>query len=114
VWALSAHPPRRKPKSVDFWGGPGKLRELLRESDYVVIACPLNQTTRGLIGDREFGWMKPTASLINIAGAPIVKESALYQALRRGRIRGAAVDVWYRYSVGNRRCRPSKFPFHKL
>jgi phosphoglycerate dehydrogenase-like enzyme len=114
VCVLSAHPPLHRPKSIDYLGGPGKLRKLLHDSDYVVVACPLNEMTRGLIGDREFGWMKPSASLINVARAPIIKESALYRALSNHRIRGAAVDVWYHYPSRNKICRPSKFPFHKL
>jgi phosphoglycerate dehydrogenase-like enzyme len=114
VRALSAHPPARQPKTIDFWGGPGKLRNLLHESDYVVLACPLNEATRGLIGAREFGWMKPSASLINIARAAIVEESALYEALRKRRIRGAAIDVWYRYPLCGKRRTPSGLPFHKL
>jgi len=114
VLALSAHPQTRVPRSVDRWSGPGQLRPLLHESDFVVLACPLNDSTRGLIGAREFGWMKSSASLINIARAPIVGESALYEALSKRRIRSAAVDVWYRYPAGGKRRTPSQFPFHKL
>jgi phosphoglycerate dehydrogenase-like enzyme len=114
VLALSAHPPARIPKSVDRWSGPEQLRPLLHESDFVVLACPLNDATRGLIGAREFGWMKSSASLIDIARAPIVEESALYEALSKRRIRSAAIDVWYRYPVGGKRRTPSQFPFHKL
>jgi phosphoglycerate dehydrogenase-like enzyme len=114
VRALSPHPPARQPKTIDFWEGPGQLRSLLQESDYVVLACPLNEATRGLIGAREFGWMKPSASLINIARATIVEESALYEALSKRRIRSAAVDVWYRYPLCGKRRTPSGLPFHKL
>jgi len=114
VRALSAHPPARKQRTVQPWGGPEKLQDLLRESDFVVLACPLNEATRGLIGAREFGWMKPTASLINIARAPIVSEQALYKALSEQHIRNAAIDVWYRYPSSDAPCTPSKLPFHKL
>lgn len=111
---LSAHPPARKPKWVEFWGGPNQLRSLLRESDYVVLACPLNEATHGLIGTKELGWMKPSACLINVARGPIVEESALYRALHARRIRAAAIDVWYRYPKDETPCSPSRFPFHKL
>jgi phosphoglycerate dehydrogenase-like enzyme len=114
ILALSAHPRARLPRSVDRWNGPGRLRNLLHESDFVVLACPLNDSTRGLIGVRELGWMKSSASLINIARAPIVEESALYKALCERKIRNAAVDVWYRYPVNGKRRLPSRFPFHKL
>ncbi len=114
VWALRKHTDVRKPKTVDYWGVPEDLHDLLRESDYVVLACPLNEATEGLIGKRELGWMKSTASLINIARAAIVDEAALYRALYKRQIRSAAIDVWYRYASGRKRLRPSSFPFHKL
>jgi len=114
LWVVSAHPPARRPRHIDFYEGPGGLRELLKAADYVVLACPLNKDTHGLIAKREFSWMKRTACLINVARGPIVQEEALYHALRTRRIQGAAIDVWYRYPTENRPCRPSRFPFHKL
>ena len=114
LWVVSAHPPARTPRHIDFYEGPGRLRELLKAADYVVLACPLNNDTRGLIGKREFRWMKRTACLINVARGPVVQEEALYHALRTRRIQGAAIDVWYRYPTENRPYRPSRFPFHKL
>jgi len=114
VRALSAHPPARKPKTVDFWGDPNKLRDLLTTSDYVLLACPLNDSTRGMIGTKELTWMKTTASLINVARAGLVDEAALYDALSKRRIRSASVDVWYRYPLAGQQRTPSRFPFHKL
>jgi phosphoglycerate dehydrogenase-like enzyme len=114
VQVVSAHPPARKPKTLGFWGGPADLRKVLQTSDYIVLACPLNEVTRGLLGTREFGWMKRSASLINIARAQVVEESALYEALKSRRIRNAAMDVWYRYPAGREICFPSQYPFHKL
>ena len=70
------------------------LEELLRKSDYVLINCPLTPQTRGLIGEREFGWMKADAVLINTARGPIVKEQALIEALEKKIIRAAALDVF--------------------
>jgi phosphoglycerate dehydrogenase-like enzyme len=70
------------------------LDDLLRQSDYVLINCPLTPQTRGLIGHRELNLMKPTAVLINTARGPIVNESALVLALQQGTIRGAALDVF--------------------
>ena len=68
--------------------------DLLRLSDYILINCPLTPQTRGLIGDREFSLMKPTAVLINTARGPIVDQNALIRALESGKIRGAALDVF--------------------
>jgi phosphoglycerate dehydrogenase-like enzyme len=114
IKVISAHPPQRKPRDVDFWKGPAALRQLLKESDYIVLACPLNKKTRGLIGPREFGQMKRSAFLINVARGAVVEEEALYRALKSRRIAGAAIDVWYRYPKTDKPCRPSRFPFHKL
>ena len=70
------------------------LDELMRESDFVVVACLLNEETRGLIGARELGLMKPSAFFINVARGPIVEEKALYEALAARRIAGAGLDVF--------------------
>lgn len=68
--------------------------ELLRSSDFVSIHCPLTEQTRGLLGRRELGLMKPDAYLINTARGGIVDEDALYDALRDRRIAGAALDCF--------------------
>ena len=68
--------------------------DVFREADFVCVNCPLSDSTRHLVGEREFGLMKPSAYLINTARGPIVDEAALYRALTTGRIRGAAIDVF--------------------
>jgi phosphoglycerate dehydrogenase-like enzyme len=70
------------------------LDELLRQSDFVSIHCPLTEKTRGLIGARELALMKPDAYLLNTARGGIVDEEALYQALKERRIAGAAIDCF--------------------
>ena len=70
------------------------LERLLREADFVSINCPLNDKTRNLVGRAELALMKPDAFLINTARGGIVDEEALAEALRAGRIRGAAIDVF--------------------
>jgi glyoxylate reductase len=69
------------------------LDTLLRESDFVCITVALNDDTRGLIGTRELGLMKPTAMLINAARGPVVQTDALVEALTNGTIAAAALDV---------------------
>lgn len=69
------------------------LDDLLRESDFVTLNCPLTAETKGLIGRRELELMKPTGTLINMARGPVVVTADLYEALKAGRIRGAALDV---------------------
>jgi D-3-phosphoglycerate dehydrogenase len=70
------------------------LEELMAQSDFVVVACLLNDETRHLIGARELARMKPTAYLINVARGPIVDERALYETLAAHRIAGAGLDVF--------------------
>ena len=71
-----------------------RKREMLAQSDYVVVTSPLTLESRGLIGAAEFDVMKPAAVLINIGRGPVVDEPALLRALRERRIRGAALDVF--------------------
>ena len=70
------------------------LDTLLAESDFVVLSCLLNERTRHLIGARQLACMRPGAYLINVARGPVVDEPALIEALREGRIAGAALDVF--------------------
>jgi len=70
------------------------LPTLLRESDFVVVACLLNERTRHLVGAKELAEMRPSAYFINVARGPIVDEPALIEALRERRIAGAALDVF--------------------
>ena len=74
-------------------GGPTLYTEL-PEADYVIIAAPLTDATRGLVDQRFLYRMKPTARLINIARGPIVVQSDLVVALSQGTIAGAALDVF--------------------
>lgn len=70
------------------------LEDLLAESDYVVLALPLTEETRGLIDAEALAKMKRTAVLINVARAGIVDTDALRTAVKSGALRGAAVDVF--------------------
>jgi phosphoglycerate dehydrogenase-like enzyme len=74
--------------------GPEMLHEALAAGDYVVLAVPLTEHTRGLMGPRELAAMKRSAFLINISRGKVVQEAALVSALKRGQIAGAALDVF--------------------
>ena len=76
------------------------LDDLLRESDFVVVALPLTAETRGMFGAREFALMKPTSVFVNVARGPIVKEPELAEALRQGRPWAAGLDVFEREPIG--------------
>ncbi|HLK60481.1 MAG TPA: NAD(P)-dependent oxidoreductase [Chthonomonadaceae bacterium] len=70
------------------------LEALFAQSDYVSLHCLLNEETRGLIDQRLFDLMKPTAYFFNAARGPIVNEADLIAALQGGRIAGAGLDVF--------------------
>jgi len=87
--------PYVEPEQVSAKGvTPVGLEELLRRSDYVTLHCPLLPETYHLIGEAQLALMKPTAYLINMARGSVVDQQALYQALARGTIAGAALDVF--------------------
>ncbi len=72
---------------------PVDFDELLESSDIVSMHVPLTRRTRGMMSDREFSMMKPTAFFINLCRGPVVDEAALYRALTGGQIAGAGLDV---------------------
>jgi len=73
--------------------GHAPLNDVLAEADFVVVACPLDDSTHHLIDAAAFARMKPTACFINVARGPIHDEAALVEALRSGRIAAAGLDV---------------------
>ena len=98
--------------------GIERLDEMLPGLDYLVIACPLTEATRGLIDARRLSLLRPSAVVVNVARGPIIDEDALYAACRDGSIGGAIIDTWYRYpdpsgGRGERRL-PSRHPFETL
>jgi phosphoglycerate dehydrogenase-like enzyme len=94
--------------------GRGALEELLRVSDFVLIAAPLTEETLGMIGRKELALLPEGAFLINVSRAEIVEEESLFRGLESGRLGGAALDVWYRYPKPGETGYGSRFPFHTL
>lgn len=78
---------------VQFGAVYVSLEELLKSSDYVVLILPLTDETRNIIGARELGLMKPTATLVNVARGGVVDTQALTQVMLERRIFAAALDV---------------------
>jgi phosphoglycerate dehydrogenase-like enzyme len=70
-----------------------ELNAILPEADFVALTCPLTKETENLIGSEAFGWMKPSAHLVNVARGRVVHEAALVEALAARRIAGAGIDV---------------------
>jgi len=86
--------PRAGDEDVDRVYGVDELHAMLPECDYVAVTAPLTEETRGMIGAREFGLMKPSAVILNVGRGPVIDEAAMVEALRTRRIRGAALDVF--------------------
>ncbi len=70
------------------------LEELLKRSDFITIHVPMTSSTKGIIGRKELGQVKPTVRFINTARGGIIDEEALYEAIEEGRVAGAALDVF--------------------
>jgi len=88
--------------------GPAERLEMISQCDYVVVAAPLTQETRGLIGEAEFGAMKSTAVIINVGRGPVIDEGAMIHALLGNQIKGAALDVFDTEPL------PEGHPFYRL
>ncbi|KAF2818730.1 D-isomer-specific 2-hydroxyacid dehydrogenase-like protein [Ophiobolus disseminans] len=68
--------------------------ELFQTADVVTVHYVLSERSKGVVGAQELEWMKPSSFLVNTSRGPLVNEAALLDTLRRGRIRGAALDVF--------------------
>ncbi len=73
--------------------GTVEFDRVIKESDFITLHAPLNDSTRGIIAKEEFDKMKSSAFLINTARGPLVNEADLIDALNEGKIAGAAIDV---------------------
>jgi phosphoglycerate dehydrogenase-like enzyme len=93
VLGVRRHPARPTP-GVERIVGPDRLRDLLPEADFIVLAAPLTRETDALIGDAEFGRMRRSAFLVNAGRGQVVDEPALVRALQEKRIAGAGLDVF--------------------
>ena len=84
-----ARTPREDEPGIRF----ASLEEVLAQSDYLTLHCPLNAETRHLINRERLALMKPTACIVNTARGALIDEAALIEALQEGRIAGAGLDV---------------------
>jgi phosphoglycerate dehydrogenase-like enzyme len=94
VVATRRNPHAAKPSYVDKLVNPENLKELLNESDFVVLTLPLTKETQGIIGEEQLLSMKKTSYLINVGRGKLVQEDKLVQALKEGWIAGAGLDTF--------------------
>ena len=99
IIAVDLYPADRPDYVSQLWG-LGRLDDLLRQSDYVVVTVPRTPQTLGLIGAAQLALTKPSAMLIGISRGGIIAQAALAQALRQKRLAAAALDV----------CQPEPLP----
>jgi len=90
AWSQNLTPERCQEVGVGYVGKD----DLFRQSDFITIHNVLSARSRGMVGAKEFGLMKPSAFLINTSRGPIVDEAALLAALRDKKIAGAGLDVF--------------------
>ncbi|WNJ90159.1 2-hydroxyacid dehydrogenase [Bosea sp. 685] len=88
-----------------FWGS----------ADAIIVSVPLTEETKGIVGATAFAAMKPDAVVVNVGRGPTIDETALFEALKAGRIGGAIIDTWYQYPGPDQaETLPSEQPFHEL
>ena len=90
AWSPNLTPERCAAAGVGY----ADRETFFKTSDVITMHMVLSDKTRGLVGAREFAWMKPTAYFVNTSRGPLVDEKALVEALKSGRIGGAGLDVY--------------------
>ena len=114
---------RRDPSKSLLPDAPGNiygmehLKELLPQAQVLIVTLPLTEETEGLLGEYELGLLPQGAVLVNVGRGKVIRQAALYEALRTGLLSGAGLDVWYRYpqsSDERSKTSPADYPFNKL
>jgi len=103
----------RTTEPVDWVGTLDDLEEAVRDAAVVVLSLPLTKRTRGLIGERQLGWMRKDAILVNVARGALVQEKALYDHLRENPCFMAGLDTWWVEPPTHGEFR-TDFPFFEL
>ncbi len=94
-----------------------QLAALLPKVDALILALPLTEATRGVIGTAEIATLPNTSIIVNVGRGQLVDEQALFTALKAGELHAAALDVWYQYPKDEQSratTHPSSLPFYEL
>ncbi|MFW9845013.1 MAG: 2-hydroxyacid dehydrogenase [Candidatus Thorarchaeota archaeon] len=93
-----------------------KVKHLVEETDFVILSLPHTPDSEGLVNEEFLSWMKPESIIVNVSRGPIIEEKALFDALQANKIRGAGLDVWWRYPKKwrGKGSPPSDLPFQEL
>ena len=94
VICVREHAASARPEGVEEVLPSSRLHDLLARADYVVLAVPVTEATRAMIGTQQLSQMKRGACLVNVGRGPLIQENALIEALREHTIAGAALDVF--------------------
>ncbi len=108
------HGVRRNPDPDPAIHSPDSLNDLLKTTDFLVCCLPLTEETRDMVGTQQLSLLHRRSVLVNVGRAEVVTEEPLYNALSRGEIGAAGLDVWYRYPGDPEKTMPSNLPFHDL
>jgi phosphoglycerate dehydrogenase-like enzyme len=113
VKVLAINTTGKTTEQVEFIGTLSDLEQVLRAANIVVIALPLNNSTTGLLGSQELGWMKEDAILVNVSRGAIIQERALFEHLKAHVKFSAALDAWWHepHTTGDFH---TNFPFFEL
>lgn len=111
--AIRRSGPSPQVDGVEWIGSSSDLLRLCRDSDVLVLACPLTDETRGMVGREQLEALGPQGCLVNVGRGGLVREDELYLALRDGRLGSAAIDVWSTFATLERSM-PSTYPFEDL
>jgi len=117
VYGINRKAKLNTPEFLDWHGSIDELDKLLKESDYIVLACDLNENSQNLINKDTLKKMKKSSYLINISRGNVCNEEDLFNHLKESKIAGAALDTWWIYPYTNKNIknpRPSNFPFQDL
>lgn len=96
VWGLARRMPTEPVPGLSRAIESDGLDEALAQADVLVVACPLTEQTRGMIGTEQIAALPSEAIVVNVGRGPVIDEAALIEALQAGRLGGACLDVFER------------------